>query len=146
MYHLGDIKLVRSVASKQRAISAVIANWKALVCHLEDDAVEGRTGEEKATAQSLASTLKTYRFVYMLHFLADLFSILQKLSETFQRNDICISHVPSAVKKTIRKLAKLEASPRSGGQLEAFQKAYHPKTEEWSGVVLNLTVKDRHAG
>lgn len=121
---LGDIHNVRWVASKVRAMVVLQAAWSFLVAHVEDLAIEGRSVDERAVSQGLLATIKSERFVRLLHFLLDLLTIAAQLSLFFQRNDLPASQIPDVVRSAQRKLSDILVKPRDGCYVKQFLDDY----------------------
>ena len=133
---LTKVKTLRWAASEKRAVEALLADWKAVVAHLEEE-VEERT-DTGAAAQGFLKTVASARFVSLLHFLADLFYYLGRLSESFQNDDLVVSHIPSLIDATTKKIGKLRKGSCKGGHLEKFKKSYNESTGVFAGVQLSM--------
>ena len=69
---LTKLKTLRWRASERRAVEALLADWKAVVAHLKEEAEE-RT-DSGAAAQGFLTTLASARFVSLLHSLLTSFT------------------------------------------------------------------------
>ena len=77
----------------ERAITAVLRDYPALVQHLGEVSVNGSTQATKESAQKLMKALKNIRFVAFLHFMDEYLTLMSSLSRVFQSNDSTVDCV-----------------------------------------------------
>ena len=86
-----DIKQVRWVASKERALKAILQNLSSLAAHQEHMVVgAGNSSEEKSRARGILDTILSLRFIFWIHMMLDFLAIVTKVSRKFQQNDIVL--------------------------------------------------------
>ena len=94
-----------------RAVTAVKNTWTALALELEEEAQRGN-----AAAAGLARKTKMFAFVAVTHMLADVIDVVDKLNQTFQKDNVNLATVKPMVESTIASLQQLLALP---GEQEA---------------------------
>ena len=94
-----------------------------------------------ATARGLLKVVASVRFLGLLHFLADMFTILSSLSKAFQQDTLTVSDVPVLIRGTKKKLTKLRKKVTPNGYLESFAKNYN----EDEGSFKSKWVSLKHA-
>ena len=97
-------------ASKYRVIKAINNNRAATVQHLEQTVTSGKH-DEAAVAQGILKNICSVKFTYFLGFMCDFTSILAKLSEAFQGNNLSLSSAIDELDATVGVLKQLEVSP-----------------------------------
>ena len=117
----GSWNPVRWIASKYRVIKAINNNWAATVLHLEQIVTSGKR-DEAAVAQGILKKICSVKFTYFLGFMCDFTSILAKLSEAFQANNLSLSSAIDELDATLGVLKQLEVSP--GYSLLSFREEY----------------------
>ena len=85
--------------SFEAAVTAISDVYPALYMELEHDASKG-----VAEAKGLFTKVKNITFVLVTAFLRDILGVINKLSQTFQKNDLDISTVNVMIDSTISKL------------------------------------------
>lgn len=91
--------------------------------------------------------MRDAQFVTFCHFLADLFSILSKLSIQMQCHHLILPTCVSLLKETIARVEKLKGHPILDGHLVKFLKKVE-SSSTFQGIVLNgsLEGKVKHRG
>ena len=99
-------------------------------------------GNSSATMQRRARTviskLASYKHVALMFFMLDILDELQKLSLTFQKDEVAVSDVKNALERTRLSLTALLARP--GANLRKFEQSVNGSVFET--VTLNKRVKD----
>ncbi|XP_052241384.1 zinc finger protein 862-like [Dreissena polymorpha] len=129
LLHYGDVKTVRWVASKARALRAIQQNLFATIGHLEHAASANKT-EESGKAKKLLHEMKSARFVKYLHLMMDYLEIITATSKKFQQNKLLIMEVPDIIKSTTDELTLMIEEP--GHQTSTFYDHYDPETGDFT--------------
>ena len=125
LLHYGDVKTVRWVASKARALRAIQQNLFATLGHLEHAAFANKT-EESGKAKKLLHEMKSARFMKYMHLMMDYLEIITATSKTFQKNKLLIMEVPDIIKSTTDELTLM--MEESGHKTSTFFDHYDPET------------------
>ncbi len=88
--------------SLNKAVKGIYQNWAALCIQLEEDAVNGN-----ATASGLQKDVTRYSFIAMTCFLQDVLLIMDRLSLTFQQDDVILSTIKPMIESTSTELYSL---------------------------------------
>lgn len=88
-----DIKSIRWVSSKERAVKAVIRDYEATVTHLEQVLETSKKTDEKAQAKKILSDITQVKFVKYLHLMVDILNHVTAVSCLFQASDLLIYEV-----------------------------------------------------
>ncbi|XP_062506352.1 zinc finger protein 862-like [Corticium candelabrum] len=103
-----DIKQIRWIVSKERALKAILHNLPSLASHLEHMAVgDGNSNEEKSRAQGLLDNVLSFRFVFWLHIMLDFLSVVTKVSRKFQQDKLTVLEIPDIITGCIDSLSDL---------------------------------------
>ena len=86
--------------------------------------------------------MKDIHFAAFCHFLADLFSILNRLSLQLQRNDILFPTVVSYLKETMLRVETLAKRPVADGHLAKFWQKVEG-TETFQGVNVTGSIQGK---
>lgn len=116
----GEVKAIRWVSSKSRAIHAIKVSLQATVTHLEHDMSRKGTADEAGKAKKLLGELSSVRFVKYLHFMQDYLSIISSTSRIFQSKDLLLLKVPRTIEDTVSRLELLQTE--QGVNTEEFYK------------------------
>ena len=103
--------------SFHNAVDAVLRSLTSLIVYFEDAAEKG-----DPAAAGIYRAISTYPFLALTHLLGDVLSILTKLSETFQREQLDISLIQPKVTAALDALRSMKS--HNGPHLDAFTKAY----------------------
>uniref|UniRef100_A0A8W8KDE4 Uncharacterized protein n=1 Tax=Magallana gigas TaxID=29159 RepID=A0A8W8KDE4_MAGGI len=111
--HLGHIKGVRWLSSKERALKALVKNLEAVVAYLEHSFERGGRADDANKAKGYHTEVTSLRFLKVLYFLLDFLPMLAKLSRVFQEEKYLIFEISEHVDIV---LAQLEQLKRSDGK------------------------------
>ena len=117
------------------ASASACGQYAAVLMHMEDLSVNSKNADIKGRAQHVSVEIKNIHFVAFCHFLADLFSILSRLSLQMQRNDIILPTAVSHLKETMTRVECLGNRPEPDGYLTKFMKMIE-STQTFQGVAL----------
>ena len=118
--------------------------YSAVLMHMEDLSVNSKVADIQGRARYISSKMKDIHFAAFCHFLADLFSILSRLSLQMQRNDIILPTVVSHLKESKLRIECLTSRPAPDGHLENFLQTVK-KGQSFQGVVLSGTLEGKTA-
>jgi phosphotransferase system IIB component len=127
----------RWLPHRERAIKAVERNWKALVTHLEQVALEDGRSERKNKAQGFLRQLVSVKFLLYMNFTVKFYDIMTSLSLTFQQQT---STIETAFTKTNSTIEMLEKLSRSSKLSKLLIKGMSEDFMKYQAVVL-----DRHS-
>lgn len=96
--------------------------YAAVLMHMEDLSVNSKNADIQGRARHVAAKMKDIHFAAFCHFLADLFSILSRLSLQMQRNDIILPTAVSHLKETLLRVESIANRPVVDGYLDKFWK------------------------
>ncbi|XP_048246220.1 zinc finger protein 862-like [Haliotis rufescens] len=134
--NLSDVKQVRWLASKIRAVRALKISFHSILNHFESVAA-GRS-DQSAKCQGWLRKMKTVSFVKTMCILLDILPILTEVSLVFQKEDLLIIEVPSAIEGLVMKLLNCKIDPVGAGEsMEYFSKMYNHEKSSFDGVKLN---------
>lgn len=125
--HFTDIKQVRWVSSKTRALAAMQQNLHILVLHLGQ--VAAGSDDSAAKAKKYLSVVTSFTFIKNLYSLRDVLKPVSQLSEFFQSNELLLLHVPPAVERCALTLVGLKSE--LGEYMQQFKKLYHPEEKKF---------------
>ena len=89
---------------------------------MEHLSISSKNADIQGREKFVAGKMRDIHFAAFCHFLADLFSILSKLSLQMQRNDLILSVSVSLVKEAMARVECLKSRPIPDGHLAAFLK------------------------
>ena len=112
---------------------------------MEDLSVNSKNADIQGRVRHVSTKMKDIHFAAFCHFLADLFSILSRLSLQMQRNDIILPTVVSHLKETVLRVESLANHPVADGHLAKFWKTVEG-TYTFQGVDLTGSVESRARG
>ena len=118
-----------------RTSASATGQYAAVLMHMEDLSVNSKNADSKGRAQHVSVEMKNIHFVAFCH-LADLFSILSRLSLQMQRNDIILPTAVSHLKKTMTRVECLKNRPEPDGYLTKFKKMIE-STQTFQGIALS---------
>ncbi|KAJ1123504.1 hypothetical protein NDU88_001973 [Pleurodeles waltl] len=128
--HFTDIKQIRWVSSKTRALAAMQQNLQTVVLHLGQ--VAAGSDDSAAKAKKYLSIVTSFTFIKNLYSLRDVLKPVSKLSEFFQSNELLLMHVPPAVEKCALTLVGLKSE--LGEYMQQFKKLYHPEEKKFGNI------------
>ena len=116
--------------------------YAAVLMHMEDLSVNSKNADIQGRARNVSVKMKDIHFAAFCHFLADLFSILSRLSLQMQRNDIILPTVVSYLKETMLRVESLAKRSVADGHLAKFWQKVEG-TETFQGVNLTGSIQGR---
>ncbi|XP_076099754.1 zinc finger protein 862-like [Mytilus galloprovincialis] len=108
LLHFGDIKQVRWLSSKERAVKAMLSNYEVVVSHLEHDFVAGSRADDANRARGYHTVITSVKFLKFLHFLMDYLPIVAKLSRNFQLDDYLVIELNDHIEAAVIHLTQLK--------------------------------------
>ena len=109
---MSEIKQVRWMSSKSKAVSALEQNLKAVAGHLEHNSVSGtRVADDANRGKGYQRDLKSIKFLKHLYFLHDYLLILTEVSKYFQLEDLLLIEISDLVEAAVMKLNALKQKP-----------------------------------
>ena len=118
------------------------AQYSAVLMHMEDLSVNSKVADIQGRARYISSKMNDIHFAAFCHFLADLFSILSRLSLQMQRNDIILPTIVSHLKESKLRVECLTSRPAPDGHLENCLPTMK-KGQSFPGVVLSGTLEGK---
>jgi hypothetical protein len=106
--HLGHIKGVRWLASKERALKALVKDLEAVVAHLEHTSVRGRRADDANKAKGYHTEITSLRFIKLLYFLLDFLPLVAKLSRVFQEERYLIFEICEHIDVVLAQLEQMK--------------------------------------
>lgn len=131
-----EIKAVRWVASKFRALVAVAKDLHVTFTHLEQVVSNSNRADELGQAKSILNDLKQVKFVKYIHLMMDVLEAVTAASKLFQNKDLLIFEVKEAVDALYTKLHSMTVEP--GDHLSEFYTLFDKSTNLFDGK-LHLT-------
>lgn len=129
----------RWVPHNFRALKVVCNKYKVIHAHMHQTAVAGTSSATmKGRAQNVISKLESYKHLSFMFFMLDILDELQKLSLTFQKDEVAVSDVKNALERTRLSLTALLVRP--GANLRKFEQSVNGNVFET--VTLNKRVND----
>ena len=116
--------------------------YAAVLMHMEDLSVNSRNADIQGRAQNVSAKMKDIHFAAFCHFLADLFSILSRLSLQMQQNDILLPTVVSYLKDTMLRVESPAKRPVADGYLGKFWQKVEG-TQTFQGVKLTGSIQGK---
>ena len=108
-----NVKGTRWIPHHAQAAKAIKQDWPCLLAHLDSVSINGQSADAKAKATGFVRLLRSFEFVYFLHFFLDLCQILARMSLKFQANDTSVENVTTCVATTLSGVRGLVTTPRS---------------------------------
>lgn len=130
-----DIKSIRWVASKRRAVNAVVNDYKATVTHLEQVLETSKKTDEKAQARKIYNEITRVKFVKYMHLMIDVLRHVTSVSQLFQVNDLLMFEIQEAVDTLYTHLHAMTVTP--GASLQEFYNEFDADSRLYKGVKLN---------
>ncbi|KAJ8318674.1 hypothetical protein KUTeg_003765 [Tegillarca granosa] len=137
--HMSDVKQVRWMSSKYRAIEALQKNYPAIVTHLEHNSASGNRADDANKAKGYLKDLRSLKFLKHLYFLLDYLPVLTNLSKQFQLEDLLIIEIPDLVEAAVLKLNALKTTP--GKFMKIFCEQYNVTERKFGDIKLSDTGK-----
>lgn len=116
--------------------------YAAVLIHMEDLSVTSKSADIKGRAKFVAAKMRDVQFAAFCHFLADLFSVLSKLSLQMQRNDLILPTCVSLLKETITRVECIKSRPIPDGHLAKFLKKVE-SSSSFQGLALNGSLEGK---
>ena len=91
-----------------------------VLCHMEHLSTSSTSTDIKGRAKFIAKRMRDVQFAAFCHFLADMFSILGKLSLKMQSDDLILPVAVSQLKETVASITCLKSRHLPNGYLEKF--------------------------
>lgn len=127
---------IRWVASKERAIKALINNYVPTVHHLENFCTDPQSDKVMvAKVKGILRQMKSVKFVKFLHFFKDVISTLTDLSKVFQRSEINLERMKSDLDLCVQTITDFKNGVY-GSQFQRFIQDYNEDTLNFKGIVL----------
>ena len=130
-----DIKSIRWVASKTRAVKAVITDYQATVTHLEQILETSKRTDEKSQAKKIHSEMLQIKFVKYMHLMMDILTVVTETSQQFQVADLLIMECSEAITTLYTQLHAQTVTP--GPNLQNFYAEFDPSSRLYKGIRLN---------
>ena len=108
-----NVKGTRWILHHAQAAKAIKQDWPCLLAHLDSVSINGQSADAKAKATGFVRLLRSFEFVYFLHFFLDLCQILARMSLKFQANDTSVENVTTCVATTLSGVRGLGTTPGS---------------------------------
>ncbi len=131
LVHLSDVKQVRWLASKIRAVEAFQICFPTIVNHL--GAVATGTSEQSAKAKGWLRKILTVSYIQVVHILQDVLPILTDVSLMFQAENLLIIDVPRQLEGLMRRLMNLKLDRLHGKNMNRFSQMYNHETSSCDG-------------
>lgn len=112
--------------------------YAAMLMHMQDITVNCKNADIQGRARHVSQKMKD------IHFAADLFAILSRLSLQMQRNDIILPSVVSHLKETLLRVESVARTPVSDGHLAKFWEKVEG-THTFQGVTLTGSIHGKVA-
>ncbi|XP_070535062.1 zinc finger protein 862-like [Ptychodera flava] len=125
--HFSNVKQVRWLASKERAIKAIKQNLPAVAMHLQHSS--------DARAHGYYKEITSVMFLKHLYFMLDYLPLLATLSRAFQQENLLIMELPDHIECTTVALSALKTTP--GKHMNMFCELYNPNTMKFGDVALS---------
>ena len=130
-----DIKQIRWIVSKERALKAILHNFPSLVAHLEHMAAGvGNSDEEKSRARGLLDNVLSSRFIFWLHVMLDFLGVVTTVSRRFQQDKLIVLEIPTIIDDCIDNLSGL--IDQSGDYRKSFNKKFDADENKFDQVQL----------
>ena len=119
------------------ALKVVCNKYRVIHAHMHQTAVAGNSSATmQGRARTVISKLESYKHVALMFFMLDILDELQKLSLTFQKDEVAVNDVKNALERTRLSLTALLA----GTNLRKFEQSVNGNVFET--VTLNKRVND----
>ena len=132
--HMSDIKQVRLMSSKSRAVSALEQNLKAVAGHLKHNSASGTRADDANRGKGYLKDLKSIKFLKHLYFLLDYLLILKEVSQCFQLEDLLLIEISDLVEDAVMKLKALKQKP--GKFMTMFSDLYQKDENNFGDLSL----------
>ena len=107
---LGLLKNIRWVSSRVRALNILEVDFAALVFDLESKSYG--SGETAKKALGYVKFIKQPKFLFYLHFMQDLVSIIKIVSIKFQEDKLLACEIPTIISEVCTQIGTLTLQPR----------------------------------
>lgn len=118
-----------------------------VLCHMEHLSTSSSSADIKGRAKSIVKRMRDVQFAAFCHFLADMFSILGKLSLKMQSDDLILPVAVSQLKETVAAITCLKSRHVPNGYLEKFlkvsSKSSNKDTKLFQGIKLEGSLEGK---
>ena len=121
-----EIRSVRWVSSKVRALKAVCVDLPVTVTHMEQVLSESNRANELGDAKAILTDLQSLTFVKYVYFMLDILLAVTAASKLFQTKDLLIFEVKEGIDTLLSSLLAMKAQP--GENLQKFFDSYNTST------------------
>lgn len=136
-----EIKAVRWVSSKNRALRAVCQDLHVISSHMEEVISNSNRADEIGQAKAILSEISQVKFVKYIYLMMDVLAVVSATSKLFQVKDLMIFEIKCAIDTLFTKLHVLAHEP--GEYLGEFYKKYDIDSKMFEGKIkLKGTIVD----
>ena len=141
-----EIKTIRWVSSKSRALKAVSQDLKTTFTHMEQIISTSNRADELGQAKAILNDLKQVKFIKYLYLMMDILSAITATSTLFQTKDLLVFEVKEAIDTLFTKLHGKTIDP--GENLSKFYSVFDNESRLFDGYLkllgtLNDFAEDR---
>lgn len=126
-----EIKAIRWVSSKLRALEAVCQDINVTVTHMEQILETSNRADELGQAKAILSDLKSVKFVKYIYLMLDVLTAITQTSVLFQNKDLLMFEVKEAVDTLYMKLHAMTKEPAN--YLSKFYSLYDSDKKLFDG-------------
>lgn len=126
-----EIKAVRWVSSKSRALKAVCEDLHITASHMEEILNKSKRADEVGQAKAILGDLTQVKFVKYIHLMLDVLGAISATSKLFQVKDLMIFEVKAAMDTLFSKIHAMRQEP--GENLSVFYEKYDVETKMFDG-------------
>ena len=126
-----EIKTIRWVSSKSRAMKAVSQDLKTIFTHMEQIISTSNRADELGQAKAILNDLKQVRFIKYLYLTIDILSAITATSTLFQTKDLLVFEVKEAIYTLFTKLHGMTIDP--GENLSKFYSLFDSESRLFDG-------------
>ena len=126
-----EIKAIRWVSSKLRALEAVCQDMNITVTHMEQVLETSNRADELGQAKAILTDLTSVKFVKYIHLMLDVLTAITSTSVMFQNKDLLMFKVKEAVDTLFMKIYAMSNEP--GDHMSKFYRLYDTDTKLFDG-------------
>ena len=126
-----EIKAIRWVSSKLRALEVVCQDINVTVTHMEQILETSKRADELGQAKAILTDLKSVKFVKYIYFMLYVLTAITQTSVLIQNKDLLLFEVKEAIDTLYMKLHAMTNEP--GEHLFKFYSLYDPETSLYDG-------------
>ena len=116
-----------------RALKVVCKNYKVIHVHMHEVAAAGTSSATmQGRARNTIGKMESYKHIAFMFFMLDVLDELQKLSLTFQKDEVGVSDVKNSVERTGLALRALLG--RAGTNLRRFEQSLNDSLHETASL------------